>query len=85
MDFNHVMRWSSLWFKFSIVNNRIAKWRLGAWDVQGLPQEAYQPAPGPKIALMASNPGNTAMRPQARDPGTLRHWQAVEKEQEGIG
>ena len=85
MDFNHVMRWSCLWFKFSIINNRIAKWRLGAWDVQGLPQEAYQPAPGPKIALMARNPGNPAMDPQARDQGILHTGKQWRKSRRGSG
>ena len=52
-------RFDSVW---SEINNYIAQWRLGAWDVQGLPMEAGQQAPGPRKSPMAGNPRNPGIR-----------------------
>ena len=43
------------------ITNYITKWRLGAWDVQGLLLEAGQPVPGPSSTPTTANPCNPAM------------------------
>ena len=49
--------------------------RLGAWDVQGLPLEAGQPAPGPS-GWQSPQPSH---EPHARRPGTRRTDKQCEK------
>ena len=60
------------------------KWRLGAWDVQGVPLEAGQPAPGLSSTPIAGNPRNPGMSPYIRHPGT-HHTDEQWKNREGRG
>ena len=62
------------------VNNYIAKWRFGAWDMQGLPLEAGQPAPAPSNTPMAGNPRNltrTHPPPLRQVSIHFSHWKSV--------
>lgn len=71
---------SKLWLKWCIINDPIAKWRLGSWDVEGLRLEADQPASGLNISFIAGNPRNPPPRQASRHPSNC---QAVEKKEEG--